>query len=242
MALKPVAAEGRLEVASIPAHAFKAYYADALNIDIRRAFASYRGTVKYATAPAGMSVQLAGDTALEDFRANSAALTQSPGLADRSNQLLSWKTLSLRGLQVDMAPEAPLAVDVRETTLTDFFARVIIDPTGRLNLQDLTRKPGQAAGAGAGRRGQPQRSLGGTTTTTTARAGGAGRGGAAGAGGGAWSAARADARGRAAAARAGRRRPRRRPGAGHQLRPDEPGQRHASTSPTCSSSPTTRPT
>lgn len=170
VALKPVAAEGRLEVASVPAHAFKAYYADALNIDIRRAFASYRGTVKYTTAPAGMSVKLAGDTLLEDFRANSATLTQSPGLANRSNQLLSWKNLTLRGLQVNMVPQAPLAVDVRETTLTDFFARVIIDPTGRLNLQDLTKKPGQAAPAPApAGEASTRRSLGGTTTTTIAK-------------------------------------------------------------------------
>ena len=161
--LKPVAAEGRLEVTSIPAHAFKAYYADSLNIDIRRAFASYRGTVKYTAAPAGMSVKLAGDTTLDDFRANSATLTQSPGLANRSNQVLSWKTLSLRGLQVNLVPKAPLAVDVRETALTDFFARVIIDPNGRLNLQDLTRKPGDPVPAGEA---STRRSLGGTTTTT----------------------------------------------------------------------------
>ncbi|MDR6537625.1 hypothetical protein J2739_003406 [Variovorax soli] len=165
VALKPLAAEGRLDVASVPAHAFKAYYADALNIDIRRAFASYRGTVKYTTTPAGMSVKLAGDTSLEDFRANSATLTQSPGQANRSNQLLSWKSLTLRGLQVNMVPRAPLAVDVAGTTLTDFFARVIIDPTGRLNLQDLTRKPGQTPPAPAGET-STRRSLGGTTTTT----------------------------------------------------------------------------
>ncbi|MBT2325620.1 DUF748 domain-containing protein [Variovorax paradoxus] len=171
VALKPIAAEGRLEATAIPAHAFKAYYADALNIDIRRAFANYRGTVKFASAPAGMSLKLAGDTALDDFRANSATLTQSPGLADRSNRILSWRTLSLRGLQLNMAPNAPPAVDVRETTLTDFFARVIVDPTGRLNLQDLTRKPGQASTAAAAPPSAPttRRSLGGTTTTTAPR-------------------------------------------------------------------------
>ncbi|MEB0233467.1 hypothetical protein, partial [Undibacterium sp. 10I3] len=76
-----------VEVAAFPAHAFKAYYANALNVDIRRAYASYSGTVKYAAAPAGMSLKLAGDSALEDFRANSASLTQTPGI-DRTNQLL----------------------------------------------------------------------------------------------------------------------------------------------------------
>jgi uncharacterized protein involved in outer membrane biogenesis len=175
VALKPVAAEGRLEVASLPVHAFKAYYADPFNVDIRRAFASYRGTVKYAAAPAGMSLKLAGDTALEDFRANSATLTQSPG-ATRGNQLLSWKTLSLRGLQLNIVPNAPLAVDVRETTLTDFFARVIVDPTGRINLQNLSKKPDQAAATNAAStaptaEATTRRSLGGTRTTTIARPG-----------------------------------------------------------------------
>ncbi|MDM0103930.1 DUF748 domain-containing protein [Variovorax sp. J22R24] len=170
--LKPVSAEGKLTVASIPAHAFKAYYADALNIDIRRAFASYRGTVKFATLPAGMSVRLAGDTAVDDFRANSVVLTQAPGLS-RNNQLLSWKTLGLRGVQVKLEPGAPLAVDVRETALTDFYARIIIDPTGKLNLLYLVKKPGEPAAPAAVDATTPEvttkRSLGGTTTTTASR-------------------------------------------------------------------------
>ncbi|RZL67612.1 MAG: DUF748 domain-containing protein, partial [Variovorax sp.] len=168
--LKPVSAEGRLEIGSFPAHAFKAYYADSLNIDIRRAFASYRGTVRFAQAPAGMTLKLAGDTALDDFRANSVSLTQSPGFDRNTNQLLSWKTLSLRGLQVAMSPGAPLSVDVKETALTDLFARVIVDPTGRLNLQNLTKKGEQegAAKAQAATDATSKRSLGGTTTTTAA--------------------------------------------------------------------------
>jgi hypothetical protein len=173
--LQPLSAEGRLEVSAFPAHAFKAYYADALNIDIRRAFASYRGTVRYATQPAGMNLHLAGDTAVEDFRANSASLTQSdsPGLERSNNQLLSWKALSLRGLQVAMVPKAPLSVDVRETTLTDFFARVIVDPTGRLNLQNLTKKSQQDADAAAAKvaaapEAATQRRTGGVTVTTAA--------------------------------------------------------------------------
>ncbi|MDP9909428.1 hypothetical protein J2W27_001530 [Variovorax boronicumulans] len=170
--LKPLAAEGRLEVASFPAHAFKAYYADALNVDIRRAFANYRGTVRYASAPAGMSLKLAGDTALDDFRANSVSLTQSPGFDRNNSQLLSWKTLSLRGLQVSLAPNAAPTVDVRETTLTDFFARVIVDPTGRLNLLSLTKKGEEAskAAAAAATEASTKKGPGGTTTTTRAPA------------------------------------------------------------------------
>jgi uncharacterized protein involved in outer membrane biogenesis len=174
VALKPVAAEGRLLVASLPAHAFKAYYADALNIDIRRAFASYRGTVKYSATPAGMNVRLVGDTAVDDLRANSVVLTQAPGLS-ANNQLLSWKTLGLRGLQLNMVPGAPLSLDVRETTLSDFFARVIIDPSGRLNLLYLVKKEGQgqpgapATPAPATEVTTKRGLFSGRTTTTNAR-------------------------------------------------------------------------
>jgi len=168
LVLKPIAAEGRLLVGGFPAHAFKAYYADALNIDIRRAYANYRGTVKVAMAPAGLSAHLSGDTSLEDFRANSVVLTQAPGLSS-DNKLLSWKALGLRGLQVDMKPGAPLTVDVRETTLSDFFARIIIDPIGRLNLLYLVKRPEAARAAeeaAAAREVTSKRSLGGTNITT----------------------------------------------------------------------------
>ena len=146
VALKPLAAEGRLELAAIPAHAFKAYYSEGLNIDVRRAFASYKGTVRYATAPAGAAIALAGDTALEDVRVQSVALTRTE---DESSQLLRWKVLNLRGLQVDLVPKAAPVINVKETALTDFYARVIIDPTGRINLQNVVKpKPGAAPAAG----------------------------------------------------------------------------------------------
>ena len=166
--LQPLSAEGRLDVSAFPAHAFKAYYADALNIDIRRAFASYKGTVRFANPPAGLSLKLAGDTSLDDFRANSASLTQSdsPGLERGNNQLLSWKTLSLRGLQVAVAPGTPPNVDVRETALTDFFARVIVDPTGRINLQNLTKASAQEAAADSAKQeAVTSRQRGGGTST-----------------------------------------------------------------------------
>ncbi|MGI4777520.1 MAG: DUF748 domain-containing protein [Janthinobacterium lividum] len=170
--LQPLSAEGRLEVSAFPAHAFKAYYADALNMDIRRAYASYKGTVRFASAPAGIDLKLAGDTSLDDFRANSASLTQSdaPGLERSNNQLLSWKTLSLRGLQVALAPAVPPTVDVRETTLTDFFARVIVDPSGRINLQNLTRTSAQNASAATPQKEAVTRREADGETTTTAGA------------------------------------------------------------------------
>ena len=63
-------------------------------------------------------------------------------------ELLSWKTLHLRGLDVTVQPGQRPVVNVAQTQLADFFARVVVYPSGRLNLQDLVKaKPGEEAAA-----------------------------------------------------------------------------------------------
>jgi hypothetical protein len=57
------------------------------------------------------------------------------------NDFLDWKSLSFAGVNVRLSP---LSVDMDQIALSDFFARVIIDPTGRINLQDIMRSsPGE---------------------------------------------------------------------------------------------------
>ncbi len=73
----------------------------------------------------------------------SASQTETGGLKI-SEELLTWKALSLRGLDVALAPGTATQVTVAETVLTDFFARVKIDPTGRINLQDLLKSTAEA--------------------------------------------------------------------------------------------------
>ena len=156
VAPQPLAVQGRLDAAAIPAHAFAAYVQQFLNIELLRADASFRGQVRFAQMPAGPSVQVSGDTSLEDFRANTLpAVAAAPAVPvsspappgfSISEELLSWKALSLRGLEIAMAPGAMTRVNVRETALADFYARVTINPDGRINLQDLVRRePGPAA-------------------------------------------------------------------------------------------------
>lgn len=136
LGLAPVQAQGRLVVEHFPVQAFEPYFADTLNIELLRADAGFRGRVAFRETPAGPSVQVAGDVSLEEFRANTLA---------PSEDLLAWKALNLRGLNVALDPARATRVDVRETVLTDFFARVIVMPDGRINLQDLVRPSGIAA-------------------------------------------------------------------------------------------------
>ncbi len=139
LGLRPVQTQGRLAIDRLPVQAFEPYFADALNIELLRADASFKGRVAYRQNPAGPQVQVAGDVSVEEFKANT-----SSALAP-SEELLSWKALSLRGLDVALDPAKATRVDVKETVLSDFFARVIVLPSGRINLQDLAKPVASAA-------------------------------------------------------------------------------------------------
>ena len=136
--LAPLQVDGQLLAERVPVQAFEPYFADALNVELLRADASFKGKVAYQQTPAGPAVQVSGDAAVEELKANTLA---------PSEDLLEWKALNLRGLSVALSPAKPAQVDVQETSLSDFFARLIILPSGRINLQDLLKAAGPVSSA-----------------------------------------------------------------------------------------------
>ncbi|HVR54286.1 MAG TPA: DUF748 domain-containing protein, partial [Pseudorhodoferax sp.] len=137
LALEPLALQGQLELQKLPLHALEPYFGDALNVQLSRADVNFKGRLHYAAQQAGPAVRLEGDLGVDDLRAQQRGAGQVPAGRD----LLSWNTLRLGGLALNMAPGAALALTVQNTSLSDFYARVIVDETGRINLQDLA-KPG----------------------------------------------------------------------------------------------------
>jgi uncharacterized protein involved in outer membrane biogenesis len=133
----PLQAKGKVQAQQIPLHVFEPYFGGNLNIDIARADAGFKGDVDVADNGQGPVATVRGDVVLEDFRANSIAARD--GASQLPQELLNWKALGLRGLDLAMAPGKPLRVAVRETSLSDFFARVIVHENGRINLQDIVR-------------------------------------------------------------------------------------------------------
>jgi hypothetical protein len=194
LGLSPVATQGRVEIVRLPVQAFEPYFGDALNIELLLADASFKGTVNFADSPAGPRVRVSGDTAIEEFRANSvagsaagstpvattasASASATAGAPGRrglglGEELLSWKALSLRGLDVSLAPGTATTVDVKETALSDFFARVIVRDTGRINLQDLVKSaansnPGTATATVSAAAVPASAPASGTTSATVA--------------------------------------------------------------------------
>src|SRR5690606_29325053 len=159
LGLAPLAAQGKVVASHVPLHAFEPYVAEMLNVDIRRADGSFKGAVRYDQLAAGPKVRVQGDAALDDVRVRMAAtggVAQSTGTAaprglPDGEELLNWKSLGLRGIDVALAPGKATTVDIRETALSDFFARLIVQENGRLNLQDLVKSstPPAAAPSGA---------------------------------------------------------------------------------------------
>jgi hypothetical protein len=134
----PLGLQGRLEAQDLPMHAIAPYFASQLNLELLRADTSFKGQLQYAKQAAGTQLSLQGDGTLEDFRANSVLGADSD--LKVAEELLSWRALGLPGIQLAMAPGTATRFTVREATLSDFFARVIVHENGRLNLQDLVKK------------------------------------------------------------------------------------------------------
>ncbi|WP_108313680.1 DUF748 domain-containing protein [Limnohabitans parvus] len=126
----PLQLKGRLQLDHLPVHKLSPYGAEMVNFDLKRADLSYAGTLDLALPDAGLGLNLQGNLALENLRA-----TMPPD----SDDLLNVKTLNVRGLDLGLQSGALARLKIDETTLSDFFVRVAIDPKGQLNWQRLLK-------------------------------------------------------------------------------------------------------
>ncbi len=147
----PVVAQGTVEAVRVPLQAAAPYVADRFNIELVRADGSFKGQVGFAQLPQGPTVRVEGDASVGDLLANSVVAVPKGGTGEASTEeLLNWKLLAVPGIDLTMVPGTPLRMKVREIALSDFFARLIINPQGRLVLQDIVKtSDAQAAAAPA---------------------------------------------------------------------------------------------
>lgn len=142
---QPFATQGQLDASRLPLQALDGYLADRLAIELLEGEAGFRGTMAFAQTGRGNTLGLNGDAAIDQLRANSTGATTAKTASQVGEELLAWKSLGLRGLHVALAPGTAPRVEVKETSLADFYARLSIDETGRINLDQLVKAPGQAA-------------------------------------------------------------------------------------------------
>ncbi|WP_147376845.1 DUF748 domain-containing protein [Noviherbaspirillum saxi] len=109
------------------------YVTDRINLRLTRANLTTSGKLQLSTRKDGA---LAGGYQGDATIANLATVDKLSG-----NEFLRWKSLAVGGMDVQLAP---FSFKANQVALNDFFARVIIDPSGRINLQDIVRGDAEA--------------------------------------------------------------------------------------------------
>ena len=124
----PLYADLSIDMKGVDLQPVQPYIADKVNLRLTQANASGKGKLQLDIGQDGtLKGGFKGDANLD----NLAAVDHTS-----SNDFLRWKSLGFSGMDIKLQP---LSIDIDRIALSDFFARVIIDPTGRINLQDIVR-------------------------------------------------------------------------------------------------------
>ena len=123
----PVAADLQVDVKEIDVRPFQPYVGDKVKVTIAGGLVSTKGRIELSIKePQGLQAKFTGESNLAKF-----------GAIDKVNadDILKWESLALQKLSVSYNP---LVVRAKKVALADFFAHIIVQPNGRLNLQEIT--------------------------------------------------------------------------------------------------------
>ncbi len=131
--LMPLLTTLKVETQAIPLLPLQPYFTDFLNIELTRGQVSNTGEVAAQMDKDGLNAGYRGSLTLGDLVA-----------VDKLNNadFLKWKSLYLGSIDFRLQP---MAVNVGEVALSDFYSRLILSKEGRLNLQDIVRTSQTAA-------------------------------------------------------------------------------------------------
>ncbi len=126
----------KVETVAIPLMPLEPYLGQFLNVSLNRGMVSNKGEATARLDTAGLKAGYKGNFTLGDFLAVDKA---------NSADFLKWKSLYFGGIDFRLEP---MAVNIGEIALSDFYSRLILNKDGRLNLADIVKQPaGKAAEA-----------------------------------------------------------------------------------------------
>ena len=150
MSLLPLAGEMNVDIKGTSVLPFQPYFADKLNIDLTSGDIALKGTTKWKLAAPGEATTGQSPVTGDFFAV--LDVTEFASIERRSAEdLLKWKSLRVGALRGNLSP---LSLQIDEIALTDFYSRLIVLPEGRLNVQDIVRRP-ESATASATATGTP---------------------------------------------------------------------------------------
>jgi uncharacterized protein involved in outer membrane biogenesis len=125
--ITPLTADLKVAVKDIDIRPFQPYVQDNVKVTITDGRVSTTGRLELSIKePEGLQAKFTGESNVAKF-----------GAIDKSSadELLKWESLALQELSVGYNP---VSVSAKKVALADFFAHVVIEPDGRLNLQNIT--------------------------------------------------------------------------------------------------------
>ncbi len=127
--IDPLRADLKMELKGIPIPAFQPYITEKLRIHITGGAISTRGDFSFALSEAKKpEVHFTGDLSLNQF----TSVEKRSG-----EELLKWDSLNLEDLKFHFEP---LKIQIKGVSLSDFYARILLYPEGKLNLQEILVK------------------------------------------------------------------------------------------------------
>jgi uncharacterized protein involved in outer membrane biogenesis len=140
--LSPAQADLKIDARRLDLMVGQPWIAQKLNAELLAGVLSLRGDLALQAQPAGdWTLAWKGETNVENMH-----LTEKVNASD----LLKWRSLFAGGIALKLdsrKPDLLAGLSINEVALSDYFARIIVSPQGRLNLQDVVRKEGAAVTA-----------------------------------------------------------------------------------------------
>ena len=128
--LDPFSADLQVKFNQIAIRPFQAYFTDQVKINVTdgSVTASGRANVNDGGGEKGLSVKYNGDLLVANF-----------GSIDKANadDFLKWKSLYFSNVSVGYNP---LSVRIGQIALADFFAKIVVNPDGTMNLQNIVEQ------------------------------------------------------------------------------------------------------
>ncbi|MFZ2267345.1 MAG: DUF748 domain-containing protein [Azonexus sp.] len=128
--IMPLNAALKIETQAIPLMPLEPYFGQFLNIALTRGQVSNKGEATALFDKDGVfKAGYKGSFTLGDFLA-----------VDKVNSadFLKWRSLYLGGIDFRLQP---MTINVGEIALSDFYSKLILNQAGRLNVQDIVKKP-----------------------------------------------------------------------------------------------------
>ena len=134
-ALSPLAVNLKIDVKGLALVPLQPYFAEKINVIVTDGTASAKGDLQLGTAPGGpFKLGFVGDARIDRFAAVEKATAED---------FLNWKTLRFR--KVNAVTQPTLRINIGEVALADFYSRLIVNPDGTFNLQEILVNEEKAA-------------------------------------------------------------------------------------------------